>query len=188
MKLLGARSSNKNHHMKYLQPINEVKGLFSKNEKVFLVAMINSYDMGKTIKATLGNLNNFSLDYVIKVVKYYLDNIDTDDNPDADDANDILDSLRSIQDRAKMLQKSEKGFIVQSTKSLKDDNSGPYATSGYSIMRYTIKTKKRETELRTWMESKHAKSGMYMTQEIITLDFIGNDLYLVDVKTTVYYN
>lgn len=82
------------------------------------------------------------------------------------------------------------GFSVISIETIKSDNSGPWATTGTSIDRYIIKTKKPRLDMYTTniIKKSIAKSVSLMDKEIIATKKIEDRTFSFDVKTKVWYN
>ena len=82
------------------------------------------------------------------------------------------------------------GFSIISIETIKSDNSGPWATTGTSVDRYIIKTKRPRLDMYTTniIKKSIAQSVQLMDKEIIATKKIADRTFSFDVKTKVWYN
>jgi hypothetical protein len=169
--------------------INEVTLTFDKGEKQAMVIALNNDDKA-TVTATMKNLTNFKQWHVMKVLQKEIDNIpkDADNTRYERYLTKIINKIEKLKDRERVLLKSKDGVIVSKEQEVSKDRSGPYSTTGTSIIRYSLKSRLDWDQMENWLDANLAKSGYLVDRKYTNLDLIKRYEWTVDISTTVWYN
>jgi hypothetical protein len=169
--------------------INEVTLTFDKGEKQAMVIALNNDDKA-TVTATMKNLTNFKQWHVMKVLQKEIDNIpkDVDNTRYERYLTKIINKIEKLKDRERVLLKSKDGVIVSKEQEVSKDRSGPYSTTGTSIIRYSLKSRLDWDQMENWLDANLAKSGYLVDRKYTNLDLIKRYEWTVDISTTVWYN
>lgn len=167
--------------VKITRAVNEVTGVFTAAEKDFILSLYKVYYPEPT---KLADLYKMDLQKVSRFIYGHTEKLSPEK---LSMAKEIMSKLDSLSDRSYMMKKSSEGNAVIKVTKIKSDNSGPWATTGSSVDRFTVKSHNPEG-VRDWAERTIAKSSYLIDCTIVGFSQPNDTTSIIDVKSTVYYN